>query len=212
MIFRLEPRRSWHATLLSSGGQYSTLGVIASPPVEQISVRCPTDGQSVWHRKAELICAPNLSTERAVTGLALLSGLWCPCARSLGLLLTYVAYSHHLPRRHHWSGGKAWLRKRKRWHSLHHPPSWPPGCNAVTTGLRELGRDDRLEKHSDSDPTACVGQTAALGGCSFAVCGDCVCVPAHRLGAPPPIACFSYRQAIRKRTVLTPCAPVLTSC
>src|SRR6185437_11217733 len=47
-IWRPEPQRSWHATLLSCGPVFGP-GITACPPAEQIAVRCTTDGRSVWH-------------------------------------------------------------------------------------------------------------------------------------------------------------------
>jgi sterol desaturase/sphingolipid hydroxylase (fatty acid hydroxylase superfamily) len=98
-----------------------------------------------WHalhhrRQTDLIYAPTIVSVSAVTGLAFLSGwvlgdLSRACALTLGLLIGYVAYSitHHAV--HHWSGGNAWLRRRKRWHSLHHRPSQPLGRYGVTTAF-----------------------------------------------------------------------------
>jgi sterol desaturase/sphingolipid hydroxylase (fatty acid hydroxylase superfamily) len=98
-----------------------------------------------WHalhhrRQTDLIYAPTILSVSAVTGLAFLSGwmlgdLSRACALTLGLLIGYVAYSmtHHAV--HHWSSDNAWLRRRKRWHSLHHRPSQPPGRYGVTTAL-----------------------------------------------------------------------------
>ncbi|NGY04654.1 sterol desaturase family protein [Solimonas terrae] len=50
----------------------------------------------------------------------LLSDAWSAGALSLGVLAGYLAYSvtHHAT--HHWHGGNAWLKRRKRWHALHH--------------------------------------------------------------------------------------------
>ncbi len=98
-----------------------------------------------WHalhhlRQTDLIYAPSILSVSAVTGLAFLLGwvlgdLSRACALTLGLLIGYVGYSvtHHAV--HHWSGGNTWLRRRKRWHSLHHRPSQPPGRYGVTTAV-----------------------------------------------------------------------------
>ena len=98
-----------------------------------------------WHalhhrRQTDLIYAPTILTVSAVTGLVflpawMLGDLSRACALMLGLLIGYVAYSvtHHAV--HHWRSGSSWLRRRKRWHSLHHRASQPPGRYGVTTAL-----------------------------------------------------------------------------
>jgi sterol desaturase/sphingolipid hydroxylase (fatty acid hydroxylase superfamily) len=118
---------------------------------------------SSWHalhhrRQTDLIYAPTILTAAVITGLVflpawMLGGLWRACALMLGLLSGYAAYSvtHHAV--HHRRGDGAWLRRRKRWHSLHHRPSEPPGRYGVTTafwdhvfrtkGLRRRGGGER---------------------------------------------------------------------
>jgi sterol desaturase/sphingolipid hydroxylase (fatty acid hydroxylase superfamily) len=98
-----------------------------------------------WHalhhqRQTDLVYAPTILVATVVTGLVflpawLLGGSWRACALLLGFLIGYVAYSitHHAV--HHWTGHSAWLRRRKRWHSLHHRPSQPAGRYGVTTAL-----------------------------------------------------------------------------
>jgi cyclopropane-fatty-acyl-phospholipid synthase len=98
-----------------------------------------------WHaqhhrRQTELIYAPTLLTVSALMALVLvpawmLGDLSGACALMLGLLSGYLAYSitHHAV--HHWKANSAWLRRRKRWHSLHHRPSQPPGRYGVVTAF-----------------------------------------------------------------------------
>lgn len=98
-----------------------------------------------WHalhhqRQSDLIYAPTILTVSVITGLVLLPAwmlgdLSRACELMLGLLIGYLAYSitHHAV--HHWSGDSTWLRRRKRWHSLHHRPSQPPGRYGVTTAF-----------------------------------------------------------------------------
>jgi sterol desaturase/sphingolipid hydroxylase (fatty acid hydroxylase superfamily) len=98
-----------------------------------------------WHalhhqRQTELIYAPTILTAGVLMGFVLLpawmfGGLSRACALMLGLLIGYLAYSitHHAV--HHWSGNSSWLRRRKRWHSLHHRPSQPPGRYGVVTAF-----------------------------------------------------------------------------
>ena len=60
-------------------------------------------------------------------------GPWPACALTLGVVSGYLAYgiTHHAT--HHWRAEGAWLKKRKRWHALHHhAPAANPGCYGVT--------------------------------------------------------------------------------
>ena len=98
-----------------------------------------------WHalhhrRQTDLIYAPTILSVSSVMGLVLLPAwtlgdLYGACALMLGLLIGYLAYSvtHHAV--HHWRGDSTWLRRRKRWHSLHHRPSQPPGRYGVVTAF-----------------------------------------------------------------------------
>ena len=98
-----------------------------------------------WHalhhrRQTALIYAPTILTVSAVVALVLLPAwmlgdLSPACAVMLGLLIGYLAYSiaHHAI--HHWSADSRWLRRRKRWHSLHHRPSQPRGRYGVVTAF-----------------------------------------------------------------------------
>ena len=119
-----------------------------------------------WHalhhrRQTDLIYAPTVVTVGAVTGFVflpawMLSDLCRACALTLGVLMGYGAYSvtHHAV--HHWRSGSAWLRRRKRWHSLHHRPGQAGGHYGVTTAFwdhvfRSAPRDTaqpRLTSHA----------------------------------------------------------------
>lgn len=97
-----------------------------------------------WHglhhdRPMALICTPTILSASLFVVLVflpalLLGGRWRAGALTLGLLTGYLAYTvtHHAT--HHWHGRSAWLRKRKRWHALHHHDR-SPACFGVTTGF-----------------------------------------------------------------------------
>lgn len=95
-----------------------------------------------WHaqhhaRPGALICTPTLLSATLV-GLfiflpaALLGDRWLACALTLGLLLGYLAYAvtHHAI--HHGAIDGAWLRRRRRWHALHHRRGGGTACYGVT--------------------------------------------------------------------------------
>ncbi len=97
-----------------------------------------------WHaqhhrRPAALICTPTILSATLIATLvflpALVFGLWWACALTLGVVTGYLAYSvtHHAT--HHWRADNAWLKRRKRWHALHHLPIEQPGCYGVTSGF-----------------------------------------------------------------------------
>jgi sterol desaturase/sphingolipid hydroxylase (fatty acid hydroxylase superfamily) len=97
-----------------------------------------------WHeahhqRPVALICAPTIFSGSLIFVLVFLptwwlGGLWCACALTLGLLIGYFAYAvaHHAA--HHWRADNAWLRRRKRWHALHHHAR-EFGCFGVTSSF-----------------------------------------------------------------------------
>ncbi|MGA9667147.1 MAG: sterol desaturase family protein [Gallionella sp.] len=62
-----------------------------------------------------------------------LGGIWRACALTLGMLTGYLAYTltHHAV--HHSHAGNTWLKRRKRWHAIHHHRIEQPGCYGVTT-------------------------------------------------------------------------------
>lgn len=97
-----------------------------------------------WHaehhqRPTALICAPTILSATLIATLVflpavLLAGLWRGCALTLGVLAGYLAYAitHHAT--HHWRADSPWLKRRKRWHALHHHVA-QPGCYGVTTAF-----------------------------------------------------------------------------
>ncbi len=103
-----------------------------------------------WHalhheRPAALICAPTILSAGLILGLVfvpawLLGELWRACALSFGVVGGYLAYAvtHHAT--HHWRADNAWLKRRRRWHALHHHAG-KPGYYGVTSILwdRALG-------------------------------------------------------------------------
>jgi cyclopropane-fatty-acyl-phospholipid synthase len=97
-----------------------------------------------WHaahhaRPAALICSPTMLTAPIIAVCLFLpawamGGLGNACALTIGLLCGYLAYAlvHHAI--HHWPADSKWLRRRKRWHFLHHDKR-NACCYGVTSGL-----------------------------------------------------------------------------
>jgi cyclopropane-fatty-acyl-phospholipid synthase len=83
-----------------------------------------------WHeahhqRPTALICAPTILSASLILVLVFLpvlalGGVWNACGLTLGMLTGYLFYAitHHAT--HHWPAQSAWLKRRKRWHALHH--------------------------------------------------------------------------------------------
>ena len=98
-----------------------------------------------WHaehhdRPTALIQAPTLVSAGLIVTLVfvptwLLSHWWPACALSLGVVAGYFGYAvtHHAT--HHWRADSAWLKRRKRWHALHHHNVDRPSCFGVTSGV-----------------------------------------------------------------------------
>ena len=65
----------------------------------------------------------------------LAGGPWRAAALTFGVLAGYLSYTitHHAV--HHWHADNAWLKRRKRWHALHHYRTDTPGCYGVTTAF-----------------------------------------------------------------------------
>ena len=96
-----------------------------------------------WHelhhqRPMAIISAPTILSASLITALVFvpayaLSDLWHACALTLGVLAGYLAYgvTHHAT--HHWRAQGGWLKRRKRWHALHHHATDVPGCYGVTS-------------------------------------------------------------------------------
>ena len=97
-----------------------------------------------WHREhhrrpSALICLPTMLSAALVLILVFfpalfLFGLLHACALTLGVLIGYLAYTivHHGI--HHWHIDSPWLRKRKRWHGLHHRVD-QDSCYGVTSSF-----------------------------------------------------------------------------
>ena len=98
-----------------------------------------------WHalhhqRPRALICAPTLLSATLIATLVflpalVLGDLWLACALTLGLVTGYLAYTvtHHAT--HHWCADSAWLKRRKRWHALHHHDTVRTACYGVTSAF-----------------------------------------------------------------------------
>ena len=98
-----------------------------------------------WHeqhhqRPTALIGAPTILSATLIATLVFLPALalsdpWHACALTLGVLAGYLAYgiTHHAT--HHWRAESAWLKRRKRWHALHHYQAEQPGCYGVTSAF-----------------------------------------------------------------------------
>ena len=83
-----------------------------------------------WHREHHrrpnaLIVLPPVMSSALILILVFfpvlfMFGLLHACAMTLGVLIGYLAYTiiHHGI--HHWLVDSNWVRKRKRWHGLHH--------------------------------------------------------------------------------------------
>jgi cyclopropane-fatty-acyl-phospholipid synthase len=100
-----------------------------------------------WHvehhlRPVALICTPTILSATLIVVLVflpslLLGDLWRACALTFGLLTGYLGFTitHHAV--HDWRADNAWLKKRKRWHALHHH-SEQAGCYGVTSSFWDL--------------------------------------------------------------------------
>jgi sterol desaturase/sphingolipid hydroxylase (fatty acid hydroxylase superfamily) len=98
-----------------------------------------------WHeqhhqRPAALICAPTILSASLIFVLVFLpvlalGGFWPACALTLGVLTGYLLYAitHHAT--HHWRADNAWLKRRKRWHALHHHDAGRPAGYGVTSAF-----------------------------------------------------------------------------
>ena len=112
---------------------------------------------SSWHaqhhqRPTALIYAPTVMIALLfVVGVFLpamaLFDAWFACALTLGLLSGYLAYAvtHHAT--HHWRADGAWLKRRKRWHALHHHHTEQPACYGVTTAAWDHAFGSTGQRH-----------------------------------------------------------------
>ena len=98
-----------------------------------------------WHaehhqRPSALICIPTTLSALLIGALVfvpawLAAGLWLASALTLGVLSGYLFYAivHHAT--HHWhAGDSGWLKRRKRWHALHHHAA-QRACFGVTSAF-----------------------------------------------------------------------------
>jgi len=129
---------------------FATVGLGGWTAIEYVLHRFVLHGLQpfrCWHvehhrRPAALICTPTILSATLIVVLVflpslLLGDLWRACALTFGLLTGYLGYAitHHAV--HHWRADNAWLKKRKRWHSLHHH-SEQAGCYGVTSSFWDL--------------------------------------------------------------------------
>jgi sterol desaturase/sphingolipid hydroxylase (fatty acid hydroxylase superfamily) len=98
-----------------------------------------------WHllhhqRPMALICTPTIMSAILFALLVflpvlLVGGLLRSCALTVGMLIGYLAYTitHHAV--HHWRSDNGWLKRRKRWHALHHGNIEHSGCYGVSSSF-----------------------------------------------------------------------------
>ena len=121
-------------------------GLVSWPAIEYTLHRFVLHGVQPfrrWHeehhrRPKALIFTPTILSASLITVLVFLpallaTDLWRASALSLGVLTGYLAYTitHHAV--HHWHFDNTWLKKRKRWHALHHHCIDQPGYYGVTS-------------------------------------------------------------------------------
>ncbi|MDN3575493.1 sterol desaturase family protein [Chitinimonas viridis] len=115
-----------------------------------------------WHaahhqRPAALICIPTVISALLIGGVVFLPALvlighWHASALTLGILAGYQGYAitHHAI--HHWHTDSAWLKRRKRWHALHHYAA-KPACYGVTSNAWDclLGTRQQVQRQRLND-------------------------------------------------------------
>jgi cyclopropane-fatty-acyl-phospholipid synthase len=113
-------------------------------------------------RPTALICTPTIFSAALIATLVFLPALaWGKVlfagAFTLGVLAGYLAYSvtHHAT--HHWRADSAWLKRRKRWHALHHRHVEQPGCYGVTSAFWDRVFGSTGQPHRAAAPTAAQG-------------------------------------------------------
>jgi cyclopropane-fatty-acyl-phospholipid synthase len=124
-----------------------------------------------WHlehhqRPTALICLPTVVSAALIVTLVflpalLLWGLWCACAVTLGVLTGYLAYTitHHAT--HHWHSDNTWIKKRKRWHAIHHHVE-QVGYYGVTTSFWDYVFDSTHQHSQNVDGQPLVNKTGAI--------------------------------------------------
>jgi sterol desaturase/sphingolipid hydroxylase (fatty acid hydroxylase superfamily) len=141
MVFA--PRGHWPAS-----SALALLGLASWTAIEYLLHRFVLHGLAPfkgWHeehhrRPAALICSPTIFSASLVFVLVFLpalalGGIWHACALTLGMLSGYLLYAitHHAT--HHWQVESAWLKRRKRWHALHHHHAGRLGGYGVTSAF-----------------------------------------------------------------------------
>jgi len=142
---------------------FALAGLVSWPAIEYFLHRFVLHGVQPfrrWHdehhrRPRALIFTPTILSASLITVLVFLpallaTGPWRACALSLGVLTGYLAYTitHHAV--HHWHFDNTWLKKRKRWHALHHRRIEQPGYYGVTSAFLDqlfgsIRREDALK-------------------------------------------------------------------
>lgn len=127
---------------------YALIGLASWTGIEYVLHRFVLHGLQPfkgWHgqhhqRPTALIGTPTIMSATLITALVFLpvlalSDRWHAGALTLGVLTGYLAYgiTHHAT--HHWHARSAWLKRRKRWHALHHHDTDQPGCYGVTSAF-----------------------------------------------------------------------------
>ena len=135
------PRQQWLETI-----SFVVLGLISWTVIEYalhryiLHVLQPfRHWHTLHHRRPKaLIFAPTILSTSLITTLIflpalLVDGLWHACALTLGIVTGYFTFAvtHHAI--HHWNFDNEWLRKRKRWHAVHHHYNEQFGCYGVTS-------------------------------------------------------------------------------
>lgn len=149
---------------LIEGASLTLLGVAGWTAIEYGLHRFVLHGLQpfkAWHavhheRPTALICAPTILSATLIVALVflpalVLGNLWRACALTLGVLAGYLAYAitHHAT--HHWRAGGGWLKRRKRWHALHHHARRPV-CYGVTSGFWDLAFGSRRRSGEPMGP------------------------------------------------------------
>ncbi len=133
---------------LSATGALVLLGLVGWTVIEYVLHRFVLHGIHPfrrWHaehhkRPTALIFTPTVVSAALIAMLVFLPALleWnlrLASALTLGVVVGYLAYSltHHAI--HLWPADNAWLKRRKRWHALHHHQVDGPICYGVTTSF-----------------------------------------------------------------------------
>lgn len=142
---------------------FALAGLTSWPVIEYVLHRFVLHGVQPfrrWHyehhrRPRALIFTPTIVSAALIAILVFLpallaTDLWRACALSLGVLTGYLVYTitHHAV--HHWHFNSPWLKKRKRWHALHHHRIEQPGYYGVTSAFLDqvfgsIRREDALK-------------------------------------------------------------------